>query len=252
MTTRTSDQEAIGTFTCAVGDDTDGSFVRNQPRLKNGQLAADGFAALTDLDGNQDGQLDNRDTIWADIKLWRDVDSDGRGDAGELLSLAEDGFAGIATGHSAGIGSDSHSNQYLQQCGLMRADGSSGQMEGIWFCINVKSLPVAYQENPGLKQAAADLKAQGGLAAQRGFETFLAQWTGLTAAHQAKGVTRTGITREDKVWMLETLTRWSAADLVGRIAPAPVNEGSDTIYGFGGADGLSGGAGNDGQWRIAA
>ncbi|MBI1886772.1 MAG: hypothetical protein HYS19_00085 [Nitrosomonadales bacterium] len=33
----------------------------------------------------------------------------------------------------------------------------------------------------------------------------MAQWTGLTAAHQTKNVTRTNLTIEDKVWMLETM-----------------------------------------------
>lgn len=71
---------------------------------------------------------------------------------------------------------------------------------------NVKSLPVAYQENPGLKQAAATLKTQGWADLLAGFEGFMTQWTGLAQAHTAHGVTRTKLTIEDKAWMLETLT----------------------------------------------
>ena len=69
----------------------------------------------------------------------------------------------------------------------------------------VKSLPVAYQQNPSLRQAASDLIAQGRNGILSNFDAFMAKWTGLTAAHQAHGVTRTNLTTEDKVWMLETL-----------------------------------------------
>ena len=57
-----------------------------------------------------------------------------------------------------------------------------------------------------MKQAAIDLIAQGRDGMLANFDGFMAQWTGLTAAHALHGVTRTTLTTEDKVWMLETLT----------------------------------------------
>ncbi|MRR58090.1 MAG: hypothetical protein EG824_07760 [Deltaproteobacteria bacterium] len=71
---------------------------------------------------------------------------------------------------------------------------------------NVKSLHVAYQETPALRQTAQDLIGQGWIGILGNFDQFMAQWTGLTAAHQAQGVTRTTLSTEDKAWMLETLT----------------------------------------------
>lgn len=38
---------------------------------------------------------------------------------------------------------------------------------------NVRSLPIAYQDNAALRQVAADLQAQGWLGALRGFERFI-------------------------------------------------------------------------------
>ena len=64
---------------------------------------------------------------------------------------------------------------------------------------NVKSLHVAYQESPALRQAARDLIAQGREGILTNFDGFMAKWTGLEAAHAAKGVTRTNLTIEDKV-----------------------------------------------------
>ena len=63
--------------------------------LSNGQKAANGFAALADLDSNHDGQFSSRDAHYANVKLWRDLDQDGLSDAGELVSLAAAGIASI-------------------------------------------------------------------------------------------------------------------------------------------------------------
>ena len=68
----------------------------DQTRLANGQRAAHGFAALAELDGNADGQIDGRDAAWSDLGLWRDSDSDGELDAGEWVSLAEAAQVGQA------------------------------------------------------------------------------------------------------------------------------------------------------------
>ncbi len=70
---------------------------------------------------------------------------------------------------------------------------------------DVASLHIAYQQDPALRQAASDRIAQGSDGILHNFEPFMAQWTGLTAAHQTKNVTRTNLTIEDKVWMLETM-----------------------------------------------
>ncbi len=45
--------------------------------LNNGQSAEHGFAALSDLDSNGDGQFDAEDAQFADVKVWRDLNTDG-------------------------------------------------------------------------------------------------------------------------------------------------------------------------------
>jgi hypothetical protein len=63
--------------------------------LANGQKAADGYAALRELDANADGVLDASDAAFANLRVWRDLDQDGNSDAGELFSLAELGVSQI-------------------------------------------------------------------------------------------------------------------------------------------------------------
>ena len=57
--------------------------------LVNGSRARDGFEALADLDANQDGTIDSWDDAFSSLKIWRDANSDGITDAGELLTLTE-------------------------------------------------------------------------------------------------------------------------------------------------------------------
>jgi hypothetical protein len=65
--------------------------------LSDGTTAEDGLAALADLDGNGDGRIDASDTVFADLRVWRDLNSDGISQAGELFSLGEIGIASIST-----------------------------------------------------------------------------------------------------------------------------------------------------------
>jgi len=49
----------------------------DQTILSNGQRAANGFQALSDLDSNKDGKIDSNDTDFANLKVWKDTDGDG-------------------------------------------------------------------------------------------------------------------------------------------------------------------------------
>lgn len=55
----------------------------------------DGYRELKRLDSNKDGQISSADHRFADLQLWRDANSDGKTDPGELMSLADAGVAEI-------------------------------------------------------------------------------------------------------------------------------------------------------------
>ena len=67
--------------------------------LANGQKAANGFAALAELDtgslvngiivGAGDGKFDAKDAQYANLRVWRDLNQDGISQAGELQTLAQ-------------------------------------------------------------------------------------------------------------------------------------------------------------------
>lgn len=69
--------------------------------LANGQKAAHGFAALSELDvggadgGAGDGVFDAKDAQYASLRIWRDLNQDGISQANELQTLAEAGVASI-------------------------------------------------------------------------------------------------------------------------------------------------------------
>jgi hypothetical protein len=48
------------------------------------------------LDGNHDGKVDAADAGFADLRIWRDLNGDGRSQAGELQSLAQADIASLS------------------------------------------------------------------------------------------------------------------------------------------------------------
>jgi hypothetical protein len=67
----------------------------------NGQLATDGFDALKDLDANQDGKITAVDSVFANLRIWRDLNQDGISQANELTTFAAKSITGIGVNASA-------------------------------------------------------------------------------------------------------------------------------------------------------
>jgi len=69
----------------------------------NRQMSAGGFDALRDLDSNGDGVVDVSDTQFANLRLWRDLNQDGVGQANELFTLDSQNIAAINVGSTEHI-----------------------------------------------------------------------------------------------------------------------------------------------------
>ncbi|MCK9395813.1 MAG: hypothetical protein M0Q44_09510, partial [Methylobacter sp.] len=105
----------------------------DRTQLKNGQTAANGFAALADLDSNGDSKLDSQDSAWAELNIWQDRNSDGIANAGELKTLSDLGIQSIATGYTTSISTDANGNTHQQQGSYTKTDGSTALAEDVWF-----------------------------------------------------------------------------------------------------------------------
>ncbi len=64
-------------------------------RLSTGNTAQDGFQALAQYDGNQDGVIDGLDAVFANLKLWIDANHNGVSEATELHTMAQHGVQSL-------------------------------------------------------------------------------------------------------------------------------------------------------------
>lgn len=56
--------------------------------LETGLYAAHGFEALAELDVNRDGVFDNKDADYSRVRVWKDANSNGMVESGELNGLS--------------------------------------------------------------------------------------------------------------------------------------------------------------------
>ena len=105
----------------------------NNSVLSNGQNAANGFEVLKDLDSNQDGVFDNQDAAWSEVKVWKDSNSNGIVDAGELMTLEQAGITGFNLDYQSQSRDDANGNAHLQTSTITKADGTTAAITDVWF-----------------------------------------------------------------------------------------------------------------------
>ncbi|WP_277576007.1 beta strand repeat-containing protein [Pseudomonas chlororaphis] len=108
----------------------------NYSTLANGQNAANGFAALADLDSNHDGKIDASDAAFNQLYVWRDSNSDATVAAGELLSLTEANVGSLNIAFTSQNQTDAQGNQVLQTGTYTDANGVTHSMNDIWFSVD--------------------------------------------------------------------------------------------------------------------
>ena len=107
----------------------------NNTRLASGQKAADGYAALADLDSNADGQITALDALYGQLRVWRDLDQDGASDEGELQSLAEAGITRVGLDKTASTQTLSDGTK-LAGTGGFTIGGQEHAYTDAWFADN--------------------------------------------------------------------------------------------------------------------
>jgi hypothetical protein len=103
-------------------------------RLLDGTTASNGFEALGDVDGNQDGQLDASDWIWGQLLIWRDFDTDGVTDSGDLQTLEQSGVTSISISAEQ-VSWWQAGNEVRLESSFVNQAGQTGMVADVWFAV---------------------------------------------------------------------------------------------------------------------
>jgi hypothetical protein len=104
-----------------------------QPQPSPGRQR-NGFLALAEFDkpengGNSDRVIDNRDTVFASLRLWRDTDHNGTSDSDELQTLTALGVTSISLDYSEARRRDRYGNSFRYRA---KVSGSNKRDLGRW------------------------------------------------------------------------------------------------------------------------
>jgi len=113
--------------------DNGGELFGNRTKLNNGSFAANGFAALLELDSNHDGKVDADDSLFSSLRVWKDDNGDGVSTSSELIELNAAGVQSITTSYSTSYQVDQDGNEHRQIGNLTRLDGTTASAEDVWF-----------------------------------------------------------------------------------------------------------------------
>ncbi len=189
-----------------------------------GNRTTSGFTALAALDSNGDGIFDSADTDFASVRLWKDANSNGVTDAGELISLADAGIASISLTAATLTDTDVRGNVVVREGGFTRTDGTTGKVGDI--ALDVSDTDTRWTGAQTPSQAASVLPQIAGIGelvnlrlAMTGDATLLS----MVNAFASNGSAGVAALRDD---VADILYRWAGVD--GVAATAIGSGGFDT------------------------
>ncbi|MBI4740910.1 MAG: type I secretion C-terminal target domain-containing protein, partial [Betaproteobacteria bacterium] len=97
-----------------------------------GGKTRDGFQALAQLDSNQDGIINSLDLGFNELQVWRDLDTDGVTDQGELVSLRSVGVQSLNLAHTVSDAAES-GNLHMLLGDYTSTDGQTREMTDVFF-----------------------------------------------------------------------------------------------------------------------
>jgi Ca2+-binding RTX toxin-like protein len=128
-----------------------------------GRDGQSGFAELLVLDTNGDRVLDSRDAQWSQLQIWRDLNQNGVGDAGELSSIASYRIASIDLNFTV-VNAVASGNLIHEQSTYRLTDGTIRTVVDGWLSVN--GALTAYELSDGVPPdiaALPDLRGSGNL-----------------------------------------------------------------------------------------
>ncbi|MDQ8757648.1 cadherin domain-containing protein [Sphingosinicella sp. LHD-64] len=104
--------------------------------------AKTGLEGLLAFDSNRDGVLSDKDARFAEFRIWRDRNGDGRSDAGELYSLTDIGIASIELDRRAIDGRWKHGRNVIASTSTFtRTDGRTGTVGDVALAYRPSAVP---------------------------------------------------------------------------------------------------------------
>ncbi|WP_336966750.1 lectin-like domain-containing protein [Sphingobium aquiterrae] len=97
-----------------------------------GSAHIDGFDDLAAIDTNADNKIDQLDSAFADLRMWRDLNSDGVSTSDEMLTMAQAEIESISLTYVAS-GADIEGNQIARVGYYTRTSGGQRDVGSVWF-----------------------------------------------------------------------------------------------------------------------
>ena len=130
--------------------------IDNIHELFGGASKGSGFAKLADYDSNHDGLVDAKDAQFAELRIWRDANSNGQTDDGELLSLHDAGVSSLTVAYTELPFLDANNNLLLERSSATLSNGTSVDMTDVYFNVDAKDAASAGVALPSMADLLGD------------------------------------------------------------------------------------------------
>ena len=100
-----------------------------------GDATTDGFDELKLLDSNGDGVINRQDENFADLKVWQDINQDGRTDSGELRTISRAGIKAISLDTTV-VDKTHKGNQVRSTSTFSFSNGTQNEVASVWYAVD--------------------------------------------------------------------------------------------------------------------
>lgn len=101
--------------------------------LSNGKFAKNGYEALAEFDSNDDGIIDDKDINFNQLKVWRDLNQDGKTDQNEIFSLDQLGIKSLSLNYTNANKTYDNGNILAELGSYETVDGKKREMGDVNF-----------------------------------------------------------------------------------------------------------------------
>ena len=108
----------------------------NHSVLSNGATAAHGYAALAELDSNNDGKVNALDKAFNELRVWIDANSDGISQVSELHTLMSLDIQSLNLEHQENSKDLGNGHRLTHIGSYTKTDGTTGEMGDVEFAAN--------------------------------------------------------------------------------------------------------------------